>query len=211
MVTQRCLNVTFYIHCLSLFIFRILGAWFSFTVHTILHVLFHIGLQYKHHAAHCYMHTRTCTNSFSHWHPRGFAQPVQANAGTIQQIEPGPPRSTCCPVSQQITTLDAADTAYSVRGCDMDWTTEVSSFDSRQGQVIYFFSSGVCLAPIPIKPAVQWVTDGLSVEAKQPSREADNSHPTITNIMNAWSHTTNPPTPAFMVCTGITAYLLVSY
>jgi hypothetical protein len=39
---------------------------------------------------------------------------------------------------------------------------------------------------------IQWVPGALSLEAKQPGREADQSPPSSAEIRNAWSYTSIP-------------------
>jgi hypothetical protein len=44
----------------------------------------------------------------------------------------------------------------------------------------------------PTQPPIQWVPGALSLEVKQPGREADHSPPSSAKVKNAWSYTPLP-------------------
>jgi hypothetical protein len=57
----------------------------------------------------------------------------------------------------------------------------LSSFDSRQGKVIFLFSVASRRALLPTQPPIQFVAKTVSQGLKRPGRGADHS-PTSTNV-----------------------------
>jgi hypothetical protein len=69
----------------------------------------------------------------------------------------------------------------------------VLRFDSRRGLGIFLFTTFSRTALGPTQPPIQWVPGTLSLEAKQPGREADHSPPSSAEVKNAWSYTSTLP------------------
>jgi len=44
------------------------------------------------------------------------------------------------------------------------------------------------------EPPIQWIPGSLSLGIKRPRREDDYSPPPSTDVKNAWSYTSTPPT-----------------
>jgi hypothetical protein len=75
---------------------------------------------------------------------------------------------------------------------------------SRQGLGIFLFTTVSRTALEPIQTPIQWVPVTLSLEVKQPVREADHSPPSSTEDKNAWSYTSTPQY-AFMAWCSVKA------
>jgi hypothetical protein len=74
-------------------------------------------------------------------------------------------------------------------GCGLD----DRGFDSRQGLVIFLFTTVFRLVLRPTQPPIQWVPGALTLGVKRPGCEADNSPPSSAEFKNAWSYTSSPP------------------
>jgi len=58
----------------------------------------------------------------------------------------------------------------------------ILGFDSRRGLGIFFFITAARTALGPTQPPIQWVLGVLSLEVKQPGREADHSPPSSAEV-----------------------------
>jgi hypothetical protein len=58
---------------------------------------------------------------------------------------------------------------------------------------IFLFTTASRQALGPTQSPVQWVPGALSLGVKRSAREADHSHPSSSEIKNAWSYTSTPP------------------
>jgi hypothetical protein len=58
-----------------------------------------------------------------------------------------------------------------------DWTIGVLGFDSRQGLVIFLFTTTSETALEPTQPPIEWAKGNLSLGVKGPGRVADHSSP----------------------------------
>jgi hypothetical protein len=67
-----------------------------------------------------------------------------------------------------------------------------SGFDSRQRLWIFLFASVSRPALGPTQPPIQWVPGPLSLGAKWPGCEADDSPPSSADVRNTWSYTSTP-------------------
>jgi hypothetical protein len=58
---------------------------------------------------------------------------------------------------------------------------------------ISLFTTAFRTALRPTQPPIQWVPESLSLEVKQPGREADHLPPSNAEVKNAWCYTSTPP------------------
>jgi hypothetical protein len=68
---------------------------------------------------------------------------------------------------------------------------EVPGFEPKTGQKI-FFSRKSRWALGQTQPSIQCVPEFFP-ETERPGRDVDQSHPSSTEVMNEWSHTSTPP------------------
>jgi hypothetical protein len=80
----------------------------------------------------------------------------------------------------------------SVQRWAMGWTIGVLGFYSRRGLGIFLFTTASRTALGLTQPPIQWVRGALSLGAKWPGHEADNSPPSSPEVKNAWSYTSTP-------------------
>jgi hypothetical protein len=66
-------------------------------------------------------------------------------------------------------------------------------FESRQGLGIFLFTTASKLALGPTQPPTQWVPAALYLGVKRLGRESNHSHPSSTEVKNAWSYTSISP------------------
>jgi hypothetical protein len=81
--------------------------------------------------------------------------------------------------------------AQSVKWLGTGWTTEVSEFESRQGQNFSLFHI-VETGSEPTQPPIQCVPGTLSPGVKRQGREADYSPPASAEAKKMWIYTSTP-------------------
>jgi hypothetical protein len=69
--------------------------------------------------------------------------------------------------------------------------------ESRQGLEIFLFTTLSRPVLGPTQPPIQWIPGALSLGVKRERREADHSPPSSSEVKNAWSYTSTPPTPSW--------------
>jgi hypothetical protein len=62
------------------------------------------------------------------------------------------------------------------------WAIGVLGFYSRRGLGVFLFTTASRTALGPTQPPIQWVPGALSLEVKQPGREADHSPPSSAEV-----------------------------
>jgi len=91
-----------------------------------------------------------------------------------------------------------------LNGVALGYGLDNRGFESRQGVVIYLFTTTSRPGLGPIHPPVQWVPGALSLVVKRKFCEADHSSISSAGVKNAWSYKYTPPI-VFM------AWCLVNY
>jgi hypothetical protein len=78
----------------------------------------------------------------------------------------------------------------------MCWTIGVLEFDFRRGLGIFLFTTASRTALVPTQPPIQWVPGAISLEVKQPGREADHSPRSSAEVkerVELYLHSPNTP------------------
>jgi hypothetical protein len=65
-------------------------------------------------------------------------------------------------------------------------------FESGKRLGIFLFTTVSISILGPIRPPIQWLPGGLSLEVKRPVRESDHSPQSSAEVKNAWSYTATP-------------------
>jgi hypothetical protein len=65
-------------------------------------------------------------------------------------------------------------------------------FESLEGLGVFLFTIISRPGLGPTRPPIQWLPGALSLGVKRPEREADRSHPSSSEVKNAWGYTSTP-------------------